>query len=179
MDVFALLMEFWFDMSEFTELCSLLHVSYSSTLRSSMFIHSLQWTISFILFKALPPPPSRLLADVYYFCQKIDAIRRELFTGSHPWQFTPSSPPIGFTIPQAPSPFPEQVRPQDLCTCCLPYVNIQAFANLISILKCLFQGVSTKIVATGALLSPVFFSFIFSNIVQFTYLICICMFFLT
>lgn len=41
MDVFAVLMKFCLDRSEFTELCSLLHVSYSSTLKSSMFIHSL------------------------------------------------------------------------------------------------------------------------------------------
>ena len=41
MDVFAVLMKFCLDMSEFTELCSLLHVRYGSTLKSSMFIHSL------------------------------------------------------------------------------------------------------------------------------------------
>lgn len=47
--MFAVLKEFWFGMSGFNK-CSLLHVSYSSALKISMFIHARQWTISYILF---------------------------------------------------------------------------------------------------------------------------------
>lgn len=163
-------------MSEFNELCSLLHVKLQFYFKKQ-YVHTFSPVDHFIHSLSLKHL-LLLLPDFWlmFFPFQLEDRRNQKRT-SH--RLTPSPPPVVFTSPQAASPSPEQVRPQDVCTCCWPYINIQAFPNLISTLKCLFQGVSSKIVATGALLSPTFFSFIFSNIVQFTYLICTCMFFLT